>query len=97
MRSKHDDAPGLAPQGVNARHGSESRRKDITRRHTAPARRMRVGLPAGFLRALEALHGPFSPLLGEELAAFNAARAREMARAEERRRLWGYPLPWWAS
>lgn len=96
MRSKHDDAPGLAPQGVKSKHAIGSRRNVSTRRKGACNRRFRPGLPAGFLLALEALHGPLRPLLGEEREEFDAACAREMSRAEERRRWWGYPLPWWA-
>jgi hypothetical protein len=41
--------------------------------------------PPGMQAALTALYGPRNPLRADELAAFDSARADEMARAEERR------------
>lgn len=43
-------------------------------------------LPAGMLRALAAVYGPSRPLSPAEQAEFDTLRAREMARAEARRR-----------
>lgn len=42
-------------------------------------------LPDGMQKALAALHGPSAPMTNTERAEFDAARQREMARAEARR------------
>lgn len=55
----------------------------------------RVELPAGFLSALDAIHGEHRPMTAIERAAFESAKAAEMQRAEARRApapqvdLWG--------
>lgn len=43
------------------------------------------GLPAGFVEALEAIHGPHKPLTFAERCAFRSQQAEAMARAEARR------------